>query len=200
MPLLEQARGGLGEVIRLLERRPARDRRDDVDAVGAARLDIPGEPELLEQLADQVRDLDRKREPVVGWVEIEEDEVGAVGLVDARVPRVHVDAVVLDHEEHCFDGVHEREVDEARAAFARVRTELARRDPWGQVLRRLLLEERFPVDAVRIALHRERSIAEMRDERRRNRAVVLEHVALGDPVVREEDPVGRRQLDVSYRH
>ena len=78
---------------------------------------------------DQVRDLDRKLEAAVGRIEIEEDEVGTVRLVDARVPRVHVDAVVLHHEQHCFGRVDERKVDEARAALARMRPELARGDP-----------------------------------------------------------------------
>ena len=59
------------------------------------------EVELLERGADQVRDPHRQREAVrrVGRVEVEEDEVGPVGLVDARVPGVHVDAVHLHHPE-----------------------------------------------------------------------------------------------------
>jgi hypothetical protein len=40
-----------------------------------------------------------------------------------------------------------------------MRRELSRRDPVGQVLRRLLLEEDLAVDPVRVALHRERPLA-----------------------------------------
>ena len=129
MPLLQQTRRAFGEVVRLLERRTARDRGDDVDPVRAARLHVPGELELVQQFADEVCDLDREREAVVGRIEIEQDEVGTVRLGDARVPRVHVDAVVLHHEQHRFRGVHERKVDEPRASLARVCPKLPRRDP-----------------------------------------------------------------------
>ena len=133
MPRLEQPRRLLREVVRLLERRAARDRRDDVDPVGAARLHVARQADLVEQLADQVRHVDRLLEAVrlVRRVEVEEHEVRPVRLVDARVPRVHVDAVVLHHEEHGLRRVDEREVDEARLAFtpARMRRELSRRDP-----------------------------------------------------------------------
>src|SRR5205085_5172090 len=95
MTLLEQARRALGEVVRLLEGRAPRDRRDDVDPVRAARLHVARQPELVEQLADQVRNLDRELEAAVRGIEVEEDEVRPVRLVDARIPRVHVDAVVL---------------------------------------------------------------------------------------------------------
>ena len=142
---LEQPRRLLRERVRLRERRTPCDRRDDVDAVGAARLHVARQLELVEQLADEVRHLDRELEAVVGRVEVEEHEVRPVRLVDARVPRVHVDAVVLHHEQHRFRRIDEREVDEPRLALPRPRAELARRDPARQVLRRLLLEERLAV-------------------------------------------------------
>ena len=47
MALLEQPRGTFREVVRLLERRAARDRRDDVDPDGAARLHEAGQLELV---------------------------------------------------------------------------------------------------------------------------------------------------------
>ena len=195
MALLEQPRSLLREGVCLLERRATRYRSDDVDAIRSARLHVAGEPDVVEQLPDQLRDLDRKLEAAVGRIEIEEDEVGTVRLVDARVPRVHVDAVVLHHEEHRLGRVHERKVDEPRATLARPRPELPRRDPVRQVLRRLLLEEHLARDPVRIALHRERPVAQVRNERVCNLLVVREHVALRDPVVRKEDAVGRAQLD-----
>ena len=113
--LLEQPRRLLGEVVGLLERRPSRDRRDDVDSVGAARLHVAGQLELVEKLANQVSDLDRELEAIVGRIEVEEDEVRPVRLVDARVPRVHVDAVVLHHEEHRFGRI--RRAQSRRAAI-----------------------------------------------------------------------------------
>ena len=44
-------------------------------------------------------------------VEVEEDEVGAVGLVDPRVPRVHVDAAHVHHPEERVLVVHDRRLD-----------------------------------------------------------------------------------------
>ena len=48
---------------------------------------------------------------------------------------------------------------------------------------------------MRIALQRERAVAEVREERRRDLLVIGEEVALRDPVVREEDAVGARETD-----
>src|SRR2546430_11053716 len=72
MPLLEQARSLLGEVVDLLERRAACDWRDDMDAVRAARLHVTRQVELLEQLVNKQGDLDRKLEAVVWRFESEE--------------------------------------------------------------------------------------------------------------------------------
>jgi len=83
-----------------------------VDPVRSARLGVRLELEPLELFADEVRDADREREATVGRVEVEEHEVRPLGLVDAGVPRVHVDAVHLHHPEHCLGRVEEREVDE----------------------------------------------------------------------------------------
>ena len=75
----------------------------------------------LERFADEVRDADRLHEavPRLGRVEVEDDVVGPVGLVDARVPGVHVDAVHLHHPDERGGLVDEREVDEPRLALAR---------------------------------------------------------------------------------
>jgi hypothetical protein len=147
-----------------------------VDAVGTARLDVRLELERLERLADQVRDLDREREAVVlvGRIEVEEHEVRPVGLVDPRVPRVHVDAVHLHHPEQRVGGVDEREVDHARAALARERLEPARRDPRRDALRRLLLKEAPAGQPLAPALHRERTVAQVGHEHGRDGGVVVE--------------------------
>src|SRR5439155_27305963 len=93
--------------------------------------------------------------------------------------------------------VDERKVDEARAALARMGAELPRLDPARHSLRRLLLEEGLARDPLTPALHREGAVAKVRDNRRRDGAVVLEEVALGNPVVREEHALGRAQVDAS---
>ena len=200
VPLLEPARHVLRERVGLLVGRAPRDRDEHVDPVGAARLDVGVELEPLELLADQVGDADREREAAVGRVEVEEHEVRAVGLVDAGVPRVHVDAVHLHHPEHGLRRVEEREVDEPRPALARVGAEGAGRNPGGHPLRRLLLEVDVTVRAVREALHRERAVAEVRDEHRRDRAVVLEQVLLRDSLVGEEDAFRAREADRPLCH
>ena len=163
---LEPARHELREVVGVPIRRPPGDRHQHVDAVGAARLRVRPQPELFERLADEVRHPDRLREAVarLGRVEVEDDVVRALGLVDPRVPRVHVDAVHLHHPDEGGRLVDEREVDEPRLAFARPGAELPRRDPRGLALRRLLVEVRLAVDAVRIPLERERPVAQVRDD------------------------------------
>ena len=77
------------------------------------------EVERLELVADEMRDAHAERERVrlLRRVEVEEHEVRPLGLVDARVPRVHVDAVHLHHPEERLAAVHEREVDEPGRAL-----------------------------------------------------------------------------------
>ena len=105
----------------------------------------------------------------------------------------------LHHPEERLARVDEREVDEARLALAAARpgAELARRDPVGNALRRLLLEERIGGDPFAPALHRERPVAQVRDDRVGDPVVVAEQVALRDAVVGKEHAVGRRQLHLA---
>ena len=83
----------------------------------------------------------------------------------------------------------------AAAASRASRPRTDRRDPVGHVRRRVLLEEELALPAVGIALHRERAVAQVRDEHRRDVAVVGEQVALRDPLVRPEQLVEVRELE-----
>src|SRR5207302_1650414 len=75
------------------------------------------------------------------------------------------------------------------------------RDPVRHPFRRLLLEEHLASDPVGVTLHRERPVAEMGDERRPDGTVVLEQVALRDPVASIENAVGAREFDRAlFRH
>ena len=161
------------------------------------------ETELVERLVHVVRDADAERERAVllGRVEVEEHEVGPVGLVDPRVPRVHVDAVHLHHPQQRLARVDQREVDEPRLALAtaRPRPELAR-------LRSSRACPSAPASGrtrrpkpLAPALHRERPVAQVRHDRSGDAVVVGEQVALGDPVVGEQHAVGARELDL-VRH
>src|SRR4051794_6248624 len=147
-----------------------------------------------------MRDANGKHEAVVGRVEVEEHEVRPVGLVDARVPRVHVDAVHLHHPEERVARVDEREVDEPRLSFAAPRpcAELTRRDPVRHPLGRLLLEERAAREPFAPALHRERPVLQVRQEHVGDLVVIAEQVALRDAVVGEQHAVGRAQLHLRH--
>src|SRR5581483_7007038 len=94
--------------------------------------------------------------------------------------------------------VDEREVDHPCAACAWERLERPRRDPRRHPFRRLLLEERRPGEPFPPALHRERPVAQVRQERRRDRVVVGRELALRDPVLWEEDAAGMGKLDPAH--
>ena len=201
---LELPREQLRELVRVVERRR--------DARSGRATWIPSEPLVFtydsspsasSAVVHVVRDANAERERtlLLRRIEIEEHEVRPVRLVDARVPRVHVDAVHLHHPEQRLARVDEREVDEPRLALAaaRPRAELARLDPRRDPLRRLLLEERAARQPFAPALHRERAVSQVRDDHVGDAAVVVEEVALRDPVVGEEHAIRARQLDL-VRH
>ena len=93
----------------------------------------------------------------VGRIEVEENEVGTIGTVDTRIPRVHVDAAHVDHPEQRELVVDERIADHALAlSIPRRRWKRAFRNPGGHMGRSVLLKEVAAVDPIGIALHRER--------------------------------------------
>src|SRR4029079_18048673 len=97
----------------------------------------------------------------------------------------------LTRQERLSWRLDEREVAEPRLALtaSRPRSELPRLDPVGDPLRRLLLEERAAREALTPPLHREGAVLQVRDEHVGDASVVVEQVALRDPVVREEHAV-----------
>jgi hypothetical protein len=187
----------VGELARLVERGPARHWDEDVDAVRAARLHVPADAELVEELVDEVGNAHAQTELPVRRVEVEEHEVGSLGLVDPRVPGVHVDAVHLHHPEERELVVHEREVDEPRLALSRPGAEPLRRDPVRLALGRVLLEEEAARGPLPEPLHRERPVLQVRDERGRDGGVVVPEVALRHAVLGEEHAVGAREAHLA---
>ena len=156
--------------------RPGSERRGLIGArmcrpVDARRLRIRAEPELVQHLAHDERDLaDERPLPVGRRVEVDQEVVGLLDLGHARVPRVQLDAAevrdpgerggVVDDREH--GRVAARERDEDLVDVVRV------------VRRHALLVEEVGVDAVREPLHVERPPAqvgegELRDRRRSRR-------------------------------
>src|SRR6185437_15814998 len=83
-------------------------------------------------------------------------------------------------------------------ALARKGLEPARRDPIGHPFRRLLLEEAPARKPLAPPLHRERPVAQMREERGRDLPVVVEEIALRDAVLGEEHPIAARKLDLRH--
>src|SRR4051794_23214615 len=170
-------------------------------ALGAARLREGSEPERIERLLDDERHLnDLAKSDVRGRIEVEEDEVGTVGLVDSRVPRVHVDAAHVGHPDQGVLVVDQRRVDPAlpRRPLPRRDLHVEARDPLRHSLRRVLLKERLAVRAVGVAPHRERAIAQMRHEDVGDRAVVVDQVALRDLLLGPEDLVEVGELHLSF--
>ena len=87
------------------------DRREDVQAGRAGRLRVRAQPELVQHLLDDERDLADERPLAVGRrVEVDQEVVGPLDLGHARVPRVQLDAAevrdpgegggVVDDREH----------------------------------------------------------------------------------------------------
>src|SRR5207302_3409617 len=101
--------------------------------------------------------------------------------------------VHLHHPDERGGLVDEREVDEPRLARARPGPKLPRRYPRGLPLRRLLVEVRLLVDAVRIPLQGEGPLAQVRDDRVSDLDVVLREVALRHAVGGVEDSLGMRE-------
>ena len=107
----ERTGDDLRELTRVVVRVPTLNGNEDVDAVRAARLRKRDKPQRVEGLLEQQRDLDRLGKAGVSCgIEVEEHEIGAGRLVDARIPRVHVDAAHVDHPQQRRLVIDEREV------------------------------------------------------------------------------------------
>ena len=196
----ERAGDDLGELARLVVRVPPLDRHEHVHAVAAARLRETGEPERVEHLLDEQRDLDRPR--------------GTRRRRRGRGRRGRSRAApgLSTREYHVFRSMQPMFTIQSSASssltsgtwiFRRCRGESRvetsnsrRRDPVRHVPGRVLLEEVPARDPVGVALHRERPVLQMcGSSDGRDRAVVREQVALGQPVVGEEDLVEVGELE-----
>src|SRR5205085_8395444 len=107
--------------------------------------------------------------------EIEMEEVGPIGIVAARVPRVEIDAAQVDEPEQGWEVLHDRELHEAGRVL-----DAADVDPLRPRLRRAFHVEEIALRAVRVALHDHCALDDVREEVRRDVRVVLQEIALGD--------------------
>ena len=162
-----------------------------MQARGAARLDEVRKADLVAERVDRVRDLDDVRERRALRVEVEDAPVGALGRRDAARPDVQRDRAEVGHVEEGLDVVADEVVDLALRVLA---PDALEADPVGREVRGVLLEERLSGDAVGVAGHHERPVLQVGKEPRRDRAVVVDEVALGVALVGPEDlcEVGER--------
>ena len=100
---------------------------------------------------------------------------------DRLIHGIVVDAAEI-HDVQQAGAVLGEHVADRRPLWSRV--DHLRAQPAGKRLRRVLLEEELLLDAVGIPLERERPVEEVRQDQVRDGVVVVEHVALGDAVVR----------------
>jgi hypothetical protein len=109
-------------------------------------------------------------------VEVERHERRSLHVRDLRQRRVQLEVGQVREPDDRRQVVADAEVDELRAH----RHSLAP-DPIGSMGRTLLLVEVPALDTVGIALERQRAIAQMRQQDRRDARVVLDDLALGEP-------------------
>ena len=144
----------------------------------------PGDLHAIELFLDPSRAIENLRERRARLrIEIDRDLVRRVQIVHRRKPRVHRDRRELRHVEQRL----QRSADQPRRHVV-VRQRLdahARRHR----LRRAMLIERRPVDAVRQPLHHQRPVVDDRQDERRDPRVEANQVALGLLDLRPEDLV-----------
>src|SRR5579872_1502265 len=129
------------------------DEGDNVEAFRSGRFDDAVEAELPEEGAERERDLPQDVRLIVGGrIEIEDADIGAVEIRDARRPDVVRDRVLVR-------GPQERWqiVDERMAHGAVLLRHVDARQPLRESLDDALLPEAFLADAGWVALHRDRT-------------------------------------------
>ena len=151
-----------------------------------------GQAELVQQIAKRERRRAQHVRLVFGRIEVEDADVGVVQVRRARRPHVRRDAVLIGHPEQ-----RSRVADERMVHGAALLRHLDALQPLGEALRDVLLQEALLADAARIALHRDRTAADVRQHDRRDRLVVGGELALGDAIVREQHLLRMRDHVVS---
>ncbi len=171
------------------------DRHVDLDPGRARGLRVPREPERPERGSDVARDDQDVLEARAHRVEVEEEVVGRVDRRAPRVERVHLDAAEVRDEQERGEVVHHQVAD--HAVLAVVGQDGAAGDPLRRVRRRRLLVEERSRDPVGHPLHRERALAQVRQDQLGDVEVVGEEVALRVALVGPEDLVEVRQAELA---
>ena len=182
----------LGQGARLLVGEPPRQRHQHMQAARAAGLQVAGQRQFLQQVADFLGRLDHVLEGGVLGVQIQNAPVWVRQVVDAAVPSVDRNGAevgeVLERR-----GVFRHEV--VHVALLRVGPQRGALHPLGGEVRRVPLIEGFAVDAIREPRQHQRALAQIGQHPRRDALVVIHQIALGASVLREE-----RLVAVGHHH
>src|SRR6185312_5345948 len=109
-------------------------------------------------------------------------DIGTIGIVARRIPRVEIDAAQIHDPEQRRQVLDHRKIDDA----ARSMFDGARLDPVRPWVWSAFHEEALLRDPVRIALHDHRPIVKVREQHRCDRHVVAQQVGLGATFARPE--------------
>ena len=178
-----------------LRERPARlDPDVDVDAARSGRLGPADEPDGLQRLADDERDLaDLRPRHARDRVQVHPQFVGVVHVLGPDRVWVEVDAAEVRDP-----GKPRRVIDDDLVGRPAGREGQGRRpDPVGSVVRGSLLEERLPSGAVHEPLERHGSATGAAQCTVRHGEVVLDEVQLGAARLREIDLPRVRDRDLA---
>ncbi len=173
------------------------DRHHDVQALAARRLDQRLEPQVVEDLEHQERDLHRGVERVVRRVDVGDEQVGAFELVPAHRRRVELERRLVPEPRERVGVVAHGVGDVAPGARRRDRDGL---DPVRRVRGRVLLEVALAVHAVGRSDQRERPVAQPREHEPRDGAEVVDVRLLRDAERRPQELVRTGDLDAGGCH
>ena len=130
-------------------------------------------------------------EILVRGIEIDHQPVGVIDPVGARQPDVQGEAGLVGEV-----GERGRIFGQDVLDLAALLGEARPVDPGREVVRRVLLHEARALDAVGIALERQRTAGQMGQHDGRDAPVVADQIALGQANLREQDLGGVRELDL----
>ena len=195
-PTHETAREQLAERARLLVGALPPQRHEQVEAGRAAGLHVEGQVDAAAELPRGERDLDDVLERRALGVEVEHAPVRPLERGSVTGPEVEGNRAEVDDVEQRRQVVADEVVDLPLGVLA---PHPLGPDPFRREPGCILLKERLPRDAVGIARHDHRAVLEIGQQPGRDRAVVLDQVALGVAVLRPEHFLHVGELDLTGR-
>ena len=184
------------------------DRAVELHALRPRRLGERGQPVLVQHRAQPDGDPGAVHDGRAGpGIEVEHQPVRGIAhrpVRDRPLRNVQFERGEVGSPHQRGQVVQQRVVDGARALAGpgTAGGQLDRAQPVRCVRGRVLLVERFRVDAVGVADERHRPVHQVRQQDRRDPAVVVDHLALGEPVRRVQHlvQVGQSKPPVADLH